>query len=65
MTNILNGAKRLILIYACGFGNLHGACSEKFEDIVKKMVKAASEVNQVLLLNYLRKEGFCSQSTYF
>ena len=37
---------------------IYGACSEKFEDFLKKMVTAASEVNHVpysVLLNYWRK----------
>ena len=37
---------------------IYGACSEKFEDFLKEMVKAASEVNHVpysVLLNYWRK----------
>ena len=37
---------------------IYGACSEKFEDFLKKMVKAVSEVNHVpysVLLNYCRK----------
>ena len=37
---------------------IYGACSEKFEDFLEKMVKAASDVNHVpysVLLNYWRK----------
>ena len=37
---------------------IYRACSEKFEDFLKKMVKAASEVNHVpysVLMNYWRK----------
>ena len=37
---------------------IYGACSEKFEDFLKKMVIAASEVNHVpysVLLNYWRR----------
>ena len=37
---------------------IYGTCSEKFESFLKKMVKAASEVNHVpysVLLNYWRK----------
>ena len=43
--------------YAVAF-EIHGACSEKYEDSLKKMMKAASDANHVpysVLLNYWRK----------
>ena len=45
-----------------------GACSEKIEDFLKKMVKAASEVNHVpysVLLNYWRKSFSVTLQIFF
>ena len=45
-----------------------GACSEKFDDFLKKMVKAASEANLVpyhsVLLNYWRKQFSVTLQTF-
>ena len=46
---------------------IYGACSEKFEDFLKKVVKAASEVNHVpysVLLNYWRKHFSVTLQTF-
>ena len=45
----------------------YGACSEKFEDFLKKMMKAASDVNHVpcsVLLNYWRKHFSATLQTF-
>ena len=47
---------------------IYCACSEKFEDFLKKMVKAASEVNHVactVLLNYWRKRFSVTLQTFY
>ena len=47
---------------------IYGACSEKFEDFLKKMVKAASDANHVpyysVLLNYWRKRFSVTLQTF-
>ena len=46
---------------------IYGTCSEKFESFLKKMVKAASEVNHVpysVLLNYWRKRFSVTLQTF-
>ena len=46
---------------------IYGACSEKFEDFLKKMVKAASEVNHVpysVLLSYWGKRFSVTLQTF-
>ena len=46
---------------------IYGACSEKFEDFFKKMVKAASDANHVpysVLLNYWRKRFSVTRQTF-
>ena len=47
---------------------IYGACSEEFEDFLKKTVKAASEVNHVpysILLNYWRKRFSVVLQTFY
>ena len=46
---------------------IYGACSGKFEDFLKKMVKAASDANHVpysVLLNYWRKRFSVTLQTF-
>ena len=46
---------------------IYGACSEKFEDFLKKMVKAASDANHVpysVLLNDWRKRFSVTLQTF-
>ena len=46
---------------------IYGTCSEKFEEFLKKMVKAASEGNHVpfsMLLHYWRKRFFSTLQTF-
>ena len=46
---------------------IYGACSGKFEDFLKKMVRAASDANHVpnsVLLNYWRKRFSVTLQTF-
>ena len=47
---------------------IYGACSEKFEDFLKKMMKAASDANHVpysVLLNCWRKQFSVTLQTFY
>ena len=47
--------------------SIYGACSEKFNDFLKKIVKASAEVNHVpysALLNYWRKRFSVALHTF-